>query len=54
MKGRITERFDEIIELTDETNFDDLIYYFKGDTARKIFDDFKNGMKLLEKLILVI
>ena len=37
-------RFNKIIKLTDETNFVDLIYYFKGDTARKIFDDFENGI----------
>ena len=29
------ERFDEIIKLTDETNFDNLTYYFKGDSSRK-------------------
>ena len=39
---RFRERFDEIIELTNETNFDDLTYYFKGD--RKRFDDFENGI----------
>ena len=37
------KRFDEIIELTDETNFDDLTYYFKNG-KRKRFDDFKNGI----------
>ena len=42
------ERLDEIIELTDETNFDRLIYYFKGDCSRKKFDSFKNGIKLFE------
>ena len=29
------ERFDEIIKLMDETNFDNLIHYFKGDSSRK-------------------
>ena len=42
----VKERFDEIIELTNETNFDDLIYHFKGNTARKRFNDFKNEIKL--------
>ena len=37
----VRERFNEIIELTDETNFDDLIYYFECDTARKRFDILK-------------
>lgn len=27
------EKFDEIIQFTKETNFDDLIYNFKGDTV---------------------
>ena len=26
-----------------------LLYYFKGNTARKRFDDFSNGIKLFEK-----
>ena len=29
-------KFDELKELTDEINYDDLIYYFTGNTARKI------------------
>ena len=28
----------------------DLIYYSKGNTAMKKFDDFKNGIKLFEKI----
>ena len=43
-------RFHEIIKLTDWTNFDDLIYYFINECAKKIFDDFKNGIKHLEKI----
>ena len=39
------ERFDEIKELTSEINQNDLIYYFKGNAARKRFDDFNNGVK---------
>ena len=42
-------RFDEIIELIEETNFDDLIYIFEGDSNRKRFDVFKNKIKLFEK-----
>ena len=33
------ERFDERKELTDEINQNNLTYYFKGNTARKRFDD---------------
>ena len=42
------ERLDEIIELTDETNFDRFIYYFKGDCSRKKFDSFENEIKPFE------
>ena len=45
----VKERFDEIIELTNEMNQNDLIYYLKGNTARKRFDDFNNDIKLLKK-----
>ena len=34
----------------DETNFEDLICYFKGDSSSKKFDDFKNGIRLFEKV----
>ena len=34
------KRFDEIIELRDETIFNDLVYYFKKDSNRVKFDDF--------------
>ena len=43
------ERLDETIKLIEEKNFNDLIYYFSGNIARKKFDDFENGIKLLEK-----
>ena len=46
----VKERFDEIIELTDETNFDDLMYHFKRNTAKKRFNDFENEIKLFEKI----
>ena len=45
----VKERFDEIKELTNEINRNDLIYYFKGNTDRKRFDDLNNGIKLFEK-----
>ena len=37
----IKGRFGEVIELTDKTNFDDLIYYVQGYTDRKRFDEFE-------------
>ena len=43
----VKERFDEIKKLTDEINQNDLTYYFKGNNARKRFDDFKNSIGLL-------
>ena len=46
----VKEIFDEIIELTNEANFNDLIYHFMGDTASKKFDGFENRIKLFEKL----
>ena len=42
----VKERFDEIKELTNEKNLHDLIYYFNGNTARKRFDHFNNGIEL--------
>ena len=33
-----------------ETNFDDIVYYFKGDSSSKRFDYFKIGRKLFEKM----
>ena len=43
--------FNEIIELTDEINFDYLFYFFRGDSNRIRL--FKNGMKISEKKSLV-
>ena len=37
-------------ELTYETNYDDLKYYFKGDIARKRLDDFNNCIELFRKI----
>ena len=46
----VQEKFDEIQELTYETDHDDLKYYFKGNTARENFDDFDNGIELFRKI----
>ena len=46
---QVKEIFDELIELTDELNRNDLIYYLKDNTARKRFDDFNNDRKLFKK-----
>ena len=35
---------------THEINQNDLIYYFKGNTARKRFDYFNNGIELFKKI----
>ena len=43
------ERLDETIKLIEEKKINDLIYYFSGNIARKKFDYFENGIKLLEK-----
>ena len=46
LKNQLKKGFDEIKELTNEINQNDLIiYYFKGNAARKRFDDFNNGVK---------
>ena len=42
----VKEKFDEIKELT----HDDLTYYFKGNTARKIFGDFNNDIERFRKI----
>ena len=44
-KELVTERFDKIIELFDEINWNDLIYYLKSNSTIKIFDDFNKGIK---------
>ena len=49
MKKLVGERLDEITELTDEINSNDLIFYFKVNTAGKRFNDFNNSIELLEK-----
>ena len=47
---RVKGKFDEIKDLTYETNHDYLTYYFKNDTAKKRFDDFNNGIDVLLKM----
>ena len=44
----VRERFNEVIESNDETNFEDLIYHCKGNTAIKRFNDSKNEIKLFK------
>ena len=51
VKESVKEKFDGIKELTNEINHNDLIYYFKGDTASKIFDSFNNGIELFRKML---
>ena len=46
----VKERFDEVKELTNKINQNDLIYYFKGNITRKMFDDFLNDIKLFRKI----
>ena len=46
-------KIDKYEYFTDEINQNDLIYYFKGDTARKRFHDFNNGIELFKKYILM-
>ena len=46
----VKERFDEIKELIDEMNHNDLIYYFKGNTATQRFDDFNNGIEFFSNI----
>ena len=46
----VKEKFDEIKELSNEINQNELIYCFKGNTVRRRFDDFNNGIELFEKV----
>ena len=43
-EGLVKKGFNEIKELTDDINQNDLIYYFKSNTARKRLNDFNNGI----------
>ena len=42
----VKEKFDGIRDLNDEIDHNYLTYYFKGDTAKKRFDDFNSGVEL--------
>ena len=44
------ERFDEIIELTNEMNQNDLTYFFYFEGNTQWFNDFNNGIELFEKI----
>ena len=39
-----------IKELTYKIDHDDLIYYLKGDIAKKNYDDFDHGIELFKKV----
>ena len=45
----VKERFDEVKELTDEIDYNDLIYYFKNNNNRN-FNDFDNGIELFKNM----
>ena len=42
--------FDERKGLSDRIDHNDLIYYFKNNTATKYFNDFENGIELFRKI----
>ena len=46
----VKAKFDRIKELTYKIDHDDLMYYFKNDTARKFFNDFDSGIELFRKI----
>ena len=46
----IKQKFDEKRELIEEKNHSCLTYYFKGDTAKKGFDNFNNCIELFKKI----
>ena len=46
----ITEKFNEIRELTNGKSPDYLTYHFNGDTSKKRFDDFNNCIEFLKKI----
>ena len=46
----VKEKLNKIEELTGEIDHNDLIYYFKNNTARNDFNDFENGVELLNKI----
>ena len=46
----VKERFDGITELTDEIDYNDLIYHFKNNNNNRNFNDFHNGSGLFKKI----
>ena len=50
LKELVKKRAGYMAELIDVTNFGDVIYYFKGNTARKKLNDFENGIELIEEI----
>ena len=48
VRKTVKEKPNKIEELTGEIDHNDLIYYFKNNTARNDFNDFENGAKKLE------
>ena len=49
-KELVKERIYKIKELIHEINHNDLIYYLTGDTARKGFYDFNDGVEFFRKM----
>ena len=45
----VKELLDKLKWLTYEINYDDLTYYFKGNTDSERFNDFNNGIELFKK-----
>ena len=46
----ITEKFNEIRELTNGKSLDYLTYYFNGDTSKQRFDDYNNCIEFFKKI----
>ena len=42
----VKEKIDELTKLTYEIHVDYLTYYFTGNSIKKRFDDFNNGVEL--------
>ena len=46
----VTEKFNEIRELTNGKSLDYLTYYFNGDTSKQRFDDYNNCIEFFKKI----
>ena len=46
----VTEKFNEIRELTNGKSHDYLTYYFNGDTSKQRFDDYNNCIEFFKKI----